>query len=187
MRSNNSLTERDVLLLALASDFQVFFERVFADVEPRVKLVDSEFIAVMVDRLKQVLSGSSRRLVVNLPPRHLKSLLISVAFVAFALGRDPRKQIAVISHSQSLAADLAGKAKRVMESQWYRSVFPKTRLVRSSVSDSRRVRADADTRHHLIQASLGEDSISLLWTTQSPRTTRCRWWSGEKMSKCLTR
>ncbi len=71
MRSNNSLTERDVLLLALASDFQVFFERVFADVEPRVKLVDSEFIAVMVDRLKQVLSGSSRRLVVNLPPRHL--------------------------------------------------------------------------------------------------------------------
>jgi hypothetical protein len=135
MRSNNSLTERDVLLLALALDFQVFFERVFADVEPRVKLVDSEFIAVMVDRLKQVLSGSSRRLVVNLPPRHLKSLLISVAFVAFALGRDPRKRIAVISHSQSLAADLAGKAKRVMESQWYRSVFPKTRLVRSSVSE----------------------------------------------------
>ena len=76
------------MLLALASDFQVFFERVFADVEPRVKLVDSEFIAVMVDRLKQVLSGSLRRLVVNLPPRHLKSLLISVAFVAFALGRD---------------------------------------------------------------------------------------------------
>ena len=135
MRSNSSLTERDVLLLALALDFQVFFERVFADVEPRVKLVDSEFIAVMVDRLKRVLSGSSRRLVVNLPPRHLKSLLISVAFVAFALGRDPRKRIAVISHSQSLAADLAGKAKRVMESQWYREVFPKTRLVRSSVSE----------------------------------------------------
>ena len=39
----------------------------------------------------------------------------------------------MISHSQSLAADLAGKAKRVMESQWYRSAFPKTRLVRSSV------------------------------------------------------
>ena len=75
MNTNNSLTDKDVLLLAFGLNFRVFFERVFLEVEPRVKLVDGEFIAVMVDHLEQVLSGSSRRLIINLPPRHLKSLL----------------------------------------------------------------------------------------------------------------
>ena len=135
MNTNSSLTDKDVLRLAFALNFRVFFERVFLEVEPRVKLVDGKFIDVMIDHLEQVLNGSSRRLIINLPPRHLKSLLVSVAFVAFVLGQDPRKRLAVISHSQALARDLAGKTKRVMESEWYREVFPRTSLVRDSLTE----------------------------------------------------
>ena len=75
MRYQQLFNRQRRLRLAFALDFRAFFERVFLEVEPRVKLVDSKFIDVMVDRLKQVLSGSSRRLIINLPPRHLKSLL----------------------------------------------------------------------------------------------------------------
>ena len=135
MNTNSSLTDKDVLRLAFALNFRAFFERVFLEVEPRVKLVDGKFIDVMLDHLEQVLNGSSRRLIINLPPRHLKSLLVSVAFVAFVLGQDPRKRLAVISHSQALARDLAGKTKRVMESGWYREVFPRTSLVRDSLTE----------------------------------------------------
>ena len=71
MRSNNSSTERDVLLSALASDFQVFFERVFADVEPRVKLVDSEFIAAHGRPSEAGIEWFIATPGLNLPPRHL--------------------------------------------------------------------------------------------------------------------
>lgn len=135
MIPNDASSDKAAFLRLVALYFQLFFERMFTEVEARGKLVASEFIGVVVDRLEQVLNGSSRRLIVNLPPRHLKSLLISVAFVAFALGQDPRRRIAVISHSQALARDLAAKTRRVMESDWYRAVFPKTRLVRDSVTD----------------------------------------------------
>ena len=53
-------------------------------------------------------------LIINLPPRHLKSVIASVAFPAWLLGNDPTKRIAVISHSQSLATDLAIRCHRIM-------------------------------------------------------------------------
>ena len=38
-------------------------------------------------------AGKIRRLIINLPPRYLKSLLASVAFPAWCLGHDPAAQI----------------------------------------------------------------------------------------------
>jgi hypothetical protein len=36
-----------------------------------------------------VREGKIRRLIINLPPRHLKSLMASIAFPAWCLGHDP--------------------------------------------------------------------------------------------------
>src|SRR5213079_2203019 len=40
------------------------------------------------------------RLIINLPPRHLKSLLASVAFPAWCLGHDPSAQFLSVSYAQ---------------------------------------------------------------------------------------
>lgn len=74
---------------------------------------------------------------INLPPRHLKSSLASIVLPAWLLGRDPTMRIGVISHSQSLARDLAQKTLRLMEAEWYRNVFPGTRLApdRTAIMD----------------------------------------------------
>ncbi len=74
-----------------------------------------------------VRDGSIRRLVVNLPPRHLKSLLASVAFPAWCLGHDPSAEILCVSYAQDLADKLSRDCRQILASDWYRGIFP-TRL-----------------------------------------------------------
>jgi hypothetical protein len=61
------------------------------------------------------------------PPRHLKSLMNSIAFPAWCLGHHPSAQILCVSYAQDLADKLARDCRGIMMSPWYRQIFP-TRL-----------------------------------------------------------
>src|ERR1700745_2872841 len=78
-------------------------------------------------KLAAVRQGGMRRLIINLPPRHLKSHLGSIAFPAWCLGHNPSLQILCVSYAQELADKLARDCRRIMMSSWYRRIFP-TRL-----------------------------------------------------------
>jgi hypothetical protein len=84
-------------------------------------------IEVIAAKLAAVREGKIRRLIINLPPRHLKSLLASIAFPAWCLGHDPSAQILSVSYGQELADKLARDCRSIMMSPWYRRIFP-TRL-----------------------------------------------------------
>jgi hypothetical protein len=71
--------------------------------------------------------GHIRRLIINMPPRYLKSLLASVAFPAWCLGHDPAAQILCVSYAQELADKLSRDCRRILASDWYLRIFP-TRL-----------------------------------------------------------
>jgi predicted phage terminase large subunit-like protein len=79
-------------------------------------------------KLADCVSGKTRRLIINVPPRHLKSLLASVALPAFYLGHNPAAQIICVSYAQELAEKLARDCRSVMMSAWYKAIFPMTRL-----------------------------------------------------------
>ena len=66
----------------------------------------------------------------NVPPRHLKSIIFSVALPAFLLGLDPTKRIVCVSYSNDLATKHANDFRAVMNSVWYRRIFPNTRISR---------------------------------------------------------
>ena len=110
------------------SDFQVFVERVFAELNPGIRYLDNFHIGVMANKLEAVRQGRITRLIMNVPPRSLKSLICSVAFVAWNLGHDPTKKIFAVSYGQELADDLARDCRAVMQSEWYQRLFPATRL-----------------------------------------------------------
>ena len=78
-------------------------------------------IEIIAAKLTAVRDGAIRRLVVNLPPRHLKSLLASVAFPAWCLGHDPSAQILCVSYAQDLADKLSRDCRRIVASDWYQS------------------------------------------------------------------
>src|SRR6266567_9291274 len=111
----------------LRQDFVTFATRCFHDLNPQAELATNWHLEVIAAKLTAVREGKIRRLIINLPPRHLKSLLASIAFPAWCLGHDPSAQILCVSYAQDLADKLARDCRNIMMSGWYRRIFP-TRL-----------------------------------------------------------
>jgi predicted phage terminase large subunit-like protein len=72
--------------------------------------------------------GEIKRLIINVPPRSLKSITASVAFPAFLLGHDPTRKIICVSYAEPLARKHAGDTRALMRSPLYRRLFPSTRI-----------------------------------------------------------
>lgn len=116
---------RETMSIALREDFSFFVERVFLTLNGGVRFKHNWHIEAMCHALDQVRGGDNQRLVITVPPRHLKSITVSVAFVAWVMGHDPSQKFLVASYGGDLAADLARDFKRVVETSWYRHAFPK--------------------------------------------------------------
>jgi hypothetical protein len=122
----SDLTSAEVEAL-LRSDFYSFLVRVFAERNGAAAFVAGWHIEVMAARLAALREGGAKRLIVNIPPRHLKSLAASIALPAWLLGHDPRLQIVNATYAQDLSDAFARDCRAVMASAWYRALFP-TRL-----------------------------------------------------------
>jgi hypothetical protein len=87
---------------ACRSDFLSFFHFCFQLLEPGSTLNMNWHHEAIAYHLELVLLGVIKRLIIAAPPRTLKSLLASVAFPVYALGRDPTTRIIGISHNSDL-------------------------------------------------------------------------------------
>jgi predicted phage terminase large subunit-like protein len=118
---------RDELLAAiLRTDLPGFVQKVFTVVSPGEPLSFNWHIAAIAHALEKVLRGETRRLIITVPPRHLKSICSSVALPAFVLGHDPTRRIICVSYAQELSTKHANDTRAVMQSGWYRRLFPRT-------------------------------------------------------------
>jgi predicted phage terminase large subunit-like protein len=124
MISELSPQEYDVIL---RTDLGCFAERCFYQLNPQTAFLMNWHIEIIAAKLAAVREGKIQRLIINLPPRHLKSLLASIAFPAWCLGHDPSAQILCVSYAQDLADKLARDCRSIMMSPGYRRIFP-TRL-----------------------------------------------------------
>ena len=111
----------------LRQDFCTFVQRCFRQLNPQTQFLMNWHIEVLAAKLEACRQGKISRLIINIPPRHLKSICASVAFPAWVLGHDPAAPIMCVSYAQDLADKLARDCRSVMTSAWYRRLFP-TRL-----------------------------------------------------------
>ena len=107
----------------LRTDLAFFIERVFMHLFPATTYLPNWHIALIAAELADVLEGKTKRLIINVPPRSLKSVMVSVAFVAWALGRNPSQQFICASYGQDLADKLALDCRSVMMSAWFKRLF----------------------------------------------------------------
>jgi predicted phage terminase large subunit-like protein len=130
-----ALEAQDYRLL-LQDDFHSFLHRSFSELNPRTPFLDNWHIAVLAAKLDAVRLGKTKRLIVNLPPRHLKSHAASIAFPAWLLGHDPSAQILCVSYGQELSDKLSRDCRALMTSRFYEQLFA-TRLspMRSAVEE----------------------------------------------------
>lgn len=115
---------------AVRSDFGIFLRQAFTTLYPNKSFEDNWHIEAIVHGLERNLSGEATRLIINLPPRHLKSFLVSVAWPAFLLTVDPSLKIFCVSYSDELAKTIARDFRRLVEADWYRMTFPHVRLAK---------------------------------------------------------
>ena len=99
-------------------------QRCFSELNPQAAFATNWHLEVIAAKLTVVRDGRIKRLIINLPPRHLKSLMASIAFPAWCLGHDPSAQILCVSYAQDLADKLARDCRSIITSPWYRSIFP---------------------------------------------------------------
>ena len=62
--------------------------------------------------------------------------MFSVGFPAWILGHDPTKRIICVSYNQDFANKLSRDTRRIMESDWYKELFPDCRLIPGRQRDS---------------------------------------------------
>ena len=123
-----TLNQREYRAL-LRQDFYAFTERAFYELNPSATFQHNWHLEAIASSLEASRRGDVTRLILNEPPRSLKSHFASVAFAAFVLGHDPSAKIICASYGQDLSNKHASDCRNVMNSAWYRELFPGAQLV----------------------------------------------------------
>lgn len=124
-----SATDGRWLDVMLRNHFLTFAKRVFRELNPGRQFHvgwHHEAIAYLLE--VSAIYGEIDRVIINLPPRSAKSTIVSVALPAYLLGRDPTRRIVVVSYNQDLANMFSRQTRQVMQSAWYRRLFPSTQI-----------------------------------------------------------
>lgn len=88
-------------------------------------------------KLEELEARKIRHLMVTMPPRHGKSMLISELFPAWYLGRHPDHNVIFTSYSQEIAGDFGRKVRNLLKEPGYQGIFPGIEVSEDSASTKR--------------------------------------------------
>lgn len=125
--SNTSLTKA-VFKKIISNDQISFFTKSFNTLHPCKVLDHNWHVGLLINYLNEIECGRLKRLIINIPPRSLKSMCASVAWPAWLLAKDPSRKIIVASYSRELGLKHSQDCRNIMQSEWYRKTFPDTKL-----------------------------------------------------------
>ena len=136
---------RKELRTLLRRSLILFIEASFVELNPVTDFSLNWHIELIAQALEDCMSGKIKRLIINVPPRSLKSHCVSVAFVAWLLGHRPSSQIICASYSQDLADKHSRDCRQLMEGDPYQSAFD-TRLSSKKAAVNEFMTTDGGTR-----------------------------------------
>lgn len=114
------------LLAFISTDQVAFTQQCFRTVDPAHEYIHNWHIDCIIEHLQAVERGEIRRLIINMPPRSLKSITACVAWPAWLLGQNPSTQIVTASYAHDLSIKHSVDTRLIVESPWYKAAFPET-------------------------------------------------------------
>ena len=124
----------DVTLDAAKEDFYTFCELLYPELMDE-KPVYGRHLEIMAEALQDMYEARclgrkrGKKLMINMPPRSSKSLMSSVLFPLWCLGKNPKLKVVIImANSDLVSKNIGASAKRLMECDLYRRVFPEVKL-----------------------------------------------------------
>ncbi len=112
----------------LRQDFVSFLSKSFSSIHLGETFVHNWHIDLISDYLEAVRKRKIKRLIINIPPRSLKSICINVAWSSWLLGLNPTIRIISASYSSALSIKHSIDSRLIIQSDWYKNIFPKTRI-----------------------------------------------------------
>nr|DAU90213.1 MAG TPA: Large Terminase [Bacteriophage sp.] len=138
------MTDKNLVKNAVfRQSFSTFVQKCFYELNPSEKFINGMYIDLLCDQIQSMIEGENQKLIINLPPRYLKSVICSIALPAFILGHNPSAKIMCISYGEELASKLATDCRTIMETDWYKELFFQTRI-----RGDRRSSMDFETTKH---------------------------------------
>ena len=84
------------------------------------------------EALEDVMDGKTTRLIINMPPRYGKSLLVVINFIAYCFSKNPACEFIHLSKSDTLITTNARQIIEIMRTKEYQRLFPQVQLSRTS-------------------------------------------------------
>ena len=130
---NKDLSRYFNLVLTNPPNILTFTEFFFETVQ-KSKFVVNWHHKIMSEKLNEILNctHNTNHVIFNLPPRHTKTEIAVINFIALAFGINPDSEIMHLSASESLVTRNCSQVRKIMESEIYQSIFPKTKLTNNA-------------------------------------------------------
>lgn len=133
-------------------DLYSFIKHFWRSIDP-CTFVDGWHIRAICEHLEAVKSGEIKKLLITIPPRHMKSIAVSVAFPAWVWTTVPEKQFLSASYALSLSIRDTLKSRRILESpqyqRWWGDRF------RLTTDQNTKQKYENDRKGHRIATSVG--------------------------------
>jgi len=127
-----------------------FFKAAWPIIEPGYNYVDGWHVQAICEHLEAVFNGDIRNLLINMPPRALKTSLTGVAFPAWCWINRPTEKFVYASYSFTLAEDASIKCRALIRSKWFQSRW----------GGMWQITEDRDTKEYYTNTAGGERIIS---------------------------
>jgi len=129
-----------------------FIKKTFTTVDPGADFMDAWYIDLIAEYLEAVYYDEIINLVINMPPRFLKSISVTIGFPAWGLGQNPSLQILAASYSEKLSMKHNVDTRLVVKSDWYQQTFPEVML---AGDQNEKAKFQTTKRGHRIATSVG--------------------------------
>lgn len=112
----------------ITNSFTNFIAKTISVVDPSAEYLPNWHIDLIAEYLEAARKSEITRLIINMPPRSLKSICVSVAWPAWILGHDPRSRIIAASYAASLSVKHSLDTRLLLSDSWYQRLFPELKL-----------------------------------------------------------
>ena len=165
-------------------------------VEPSTLYIGNWHIDAICEHLEAVSAGQIRNLVINMPPRHMKSLLVSVFWPCWEWTIHPQRRWIFASYAQSIANRDSVKCRRLIDSPWYQNLYGD--IYQLTSDQNQKMRFDNDKTGCRLSTSVGGigtgeggdrvvvDDPHRVSDAESRanRTNTLEWWDETMSSRC---
>jgi predicted phage terminase large subunit-like protein len=149
-----ALPTPDALRTSMAEDSLAdYVAQAWPVIEPRTPYLTNWHVDLLCEHLTAVTLGQTTRLIINIPPRYMKSILVSILWPTWAWVKAPWTRWMFASYAFPLSVDHSRKRRTVIQSPWYRERWGG----RYRLADDQNVQSEFsnDARGTMIALSVG--------------------------------